>query len=263
MSLNIDVLEIAFLNFIFSLIFIFVIIKVKKIKFKFYDHIFLILRGIFGACAFTLTYICINLLGNGRTTIFISTFAIYVLIIEVIFLGEKLKIEHIIKIILCLAGIIIIFYDGSEIDFKLNFLGVLLGLVMALTAIFIKKSKKNNSTEITILPYCMIGCIMLSYKIPNITFIFENVIIICILLVVILNFAAQYLNVSGYKYLSATKISIITYINIPFNIILSYIIFNESMNNKFIIGIILILFSITFNIKLLKSIKNKYITKET
>ena len=105
----------------------------------------------------------------------------------------------------------------------------------------------NNDTIIVYLPVCIFGLLFTSFSAKQFSYI--NIPVLIILITVgITAFLAQLFMTYGFKFISSTRGSIVTFSKIPMTIGLSFFI-GEEFKLKFIIGTILIIIGLIINRK--------------
>jgi drug/metabolite transporter (DMT)-like permease len=238
---------ISFFKFSFGLILGILIILIWKKEILFNDKKDLLFRGLWGAASMICLYIAIKMSNSGRAILLNNTGPIFAGVFGFLFFKEKINLNIIMSLLFCIIGAILIFYDGS----KSNLLGDIIALLSGITAGFaihyIKKAGVNNSAIHIYLATCLIGILASSFSFKNITLISYYSFIFLFFLSLSI-FLAQITMAYGFKFVEATKGSIIFFLKIPITLILSYIFLNEIINLKFIIGTLLIISGLFINV---------------
>lgn len=238
-------------RFIIGILLTFIIIKICKISFKIENIKDWIMRGVFGSIAMVTFYLSISITSSGRAIMLCDTYPIFVAFFGFIFFKEKIYINNIISLLICLAGIIFIFYDRGRYNILGDILGLCSGLSSGVAIHYVRKSAVNNHPIIVYLAACVIGLVFVPFAFIDKTD-FTIISIVLAITVGLLTFFAQFIMTYGYKYVPATKGSILNYFQIPLTILLSSIILHEEFKLKFIIGIVLILTGLALSIFLKK-----------
>lgn len=230
---------ISLIRFIVGIIMGYFVLKYQKIPIKINDTKSWILRGIFGAIGMITMYVGISLTSSGRATMLSNTYPVFVAFFGWIFFGEKIYLNSILSLILCIIGAFFIFWDNSSYSKLGDFIALISGISGGMAINYLRKGVKFDNPIIIYLSTCIFGLILIPFTLKE----WKNINLINLLylfLVAIIAFIAQITMTEGYKYINATKGSIISYIGIPLTLLLSYIFVNEIFKKKFFIGIILI-----------------------
>ncbi len=240
-------LFISLFRFITGIFLGLIVLKITKQPFKIHNKKTWLLRGIFGSIAMGCYYTAIQITSSGRATLLFNTYPIFVALFGFLFFKEKISINNVFSLILCLCGAIVVFYDGSKYNIAGDFISLAGGILGGITVHYIKKSREKNHPVIVYMAVCFIGLLLFPFTINqavNITF--PLLLFLC--LISIFSFIAQVLMTYGYKFISATKGSIIFFLQIILTILLSFFI-GEEFKLKFFIGIMLILLGLFINKK--------------
>ena len=238
---------ISFIRFIVGIILCVLFIKFLKSGFKVHGKIFWILRGFCGAGAMILYFVSIQMTSSGRATLLTNTFPIFVALFGFLFFKEKVRLYNIISIILCIIGIFLVFYDGSKYPLTGDILGLIAAIMAGFAVIFLKGLREKNNSIIIYLPVCLFGLLLTSFSAGQIVSV--NIPILIILITTgVAAFFAQIFMTYGFKFVSSTRGSIITFSKIPMTIVLSFFV-GEEFKFKFIIGTILIIIGLVVNRK--------------
>ena len=235
------------IRFIVGIILSVLFIVILKNNFKIYGKVFWVLRGIFGSGAMILYFISIQVTSSGRATLITNTFPVFVALFAFFFLKEKIHLNNIISILICFVGIVLVFYDGSKYPLLGDFYALIAAVMAGLAVIFLKKLRDNNNSVIVYLPVCIFGLLFTSFSAKQFGSI--NIPVLILLVAVgITAFLAQLFMTYGFKFISTTRGSIVTFSKIPMTIGLSLFI-GEEFKLKFIIGTILIILGLIINRK--------------
>jgi drug/metabolite transporter (DMT)-like permease len=238
---------ISLFRFFTGIIFLVFILIMTKKYFTIKNKKDWLLRGLFGASAMTLYYFAIQLTSSGRATLLVNTFPVFVALFGYLFFHEKITFLQIISLLLCIAGAFFVFYDGSGYLIFGDILGIIASILAGLSIHYTKRLRENNNPMIIYLSVCLFGLAFNSFSVTNIVSI--DIITLGILFLIgVLAFSAQISLTYGIKFITPTKASIITFSKIPFTIILSLFI-GEEMNERFFIGMGLILIGLFLNRK--------------
>jgi drug/metabolite transporter (DMT)-like permease len=235
-----DAYFISLVRFIVGIIFGALIIVAAKREFKIYDKKEVILRSVYGSAAMILYYLSIAMTSSGRATLFNTTYPVFVVIFGALFFKEKLKFAQMASTLLCIAGIIFVFYDGSSYNAWGDLLGLGSGICGGMAVHYAKRARVNNDSIIIYMSVCAVGLVPLlpfSGQAVKLTSYLAWVLV----LAGIAMFLGQVLFTYALKYTTAARGSILSFAKIPITIILSYFAVGESILPRFIIGTILII----------------------
>lgn len=219
-----------------------------KKSFKVKDKRVWALRGITGSVSMVLFYLAIDMTGSARATLMNNIYVIFVALFGFIISKERIKIVNIYSIILCLAGVTIIFYDGNKYSVLGDIIGLLSGVIQGIAIHFTKASSEKDHPTIVYMSACIFGLFfapLSSVYNPNPGFIP----VIIILSIGASSFLAQWFMTSSYSKISAIKGSIFSYLKIPFTVILS-ILFGYQIHAKFYIGTVVFVIGLLFESEL-------------
>lgn len=215
-----------------------------KNSFKVNDKRSWVLRGITGSVSMVLFYLAIDMTGSARATLMNNIYVIFVAMFGFVFSKERIKIVNILSIILCLAGVTIIFYDGSKYSILGDMIGLLSGVIQGIAIHFTKCSSEKEHPTIVYMSACIFGLFftpLSSVYNPNPGFIP----VMIILSIGASSFLAQWFMTRSYSKISAIKGSIFSYLKIPFTVILSTL-FGNQIHTKFYIGTVVFVIGLLF-----------------
>lgn len=220
-------------------------ILITRKDFRVYDKKLVILRSVYGAAAMILYYVAIQMTSSGRATLLNTTYPVFVVIFGALFYKTKIRVDHIISIVLCLAGVVLVFYDGS----RYNVWGDVIGLVSAVFAAqamhYMKKARANNNSFIIYLSVCGIGLAGTSFSAGQ----FAKIDWMGALLLAAsgaVMFFGQIALTYGIKFVSTIRGSVLSFSKIVFTIVMSLFI-GEVIKTRFVIGTVLILAGLIIN----------------
>lgn len=215
------------------------VLKISRVPFKIRHKKSWILRGIIGSAAMILYFSAIQINSSGRATLLFYTYPVFVALSGYLFFKEQISKSSIISLIICIAGIILVFYDGSKYSLSGDLLGLSGGFLGGLTVHYIKKCSSNNHPVIVYLSACFFGLILLPFTCRQVVHLTWLSLVI-LLTIGALSLTGQVFMTYAYKYVSATTGSILSYLTIPLTILFSYFI-GEELKTRFLLGIMLII----------------------
>ncbi len=251
---------ISLIRFIVGIILGYIVLKSQKIPIKINDTGSWILRGIFGAIGMITMYVGISLTSSGRATMLSNTYPVFVAFFGGLFFKEKVKFISFISLFLCVFGAVFIFWDNSNYSKLGDIIALISGISGGMAINYLRRGVKFDNPIIIYLSTCIFGLILIPLTIKEWKLInLSN--IIFLLLIALTAFMAQITMTWGYKYVSATKGSILSYTGIPMTLILSHLFVKEIFKKNFFIGIILISLGLILTIYI-DSIKLRFFTKK-
>jgi drug/metabolite transporter (DMT)-like permease len=237
---------IALFRFITGIILGLIVLKSLGEAFKIRHKATWMLRGFLGSFGMVFFFTAIQLTGTGRATLLAHTSPIFVATFGYLCFKEHLNLSKIVSIGLCFIGVGFVFYDGSMYSTWGNLLGLSVGIMRGLAAHVIKQSVKHNHPIIVYLSACFWGLLLLPFsghQAIHLTFISG----ILLALIGILTFSAQVFLTYGYRYVTAIKGILLTYMNIPLTMMFGYVL-GEKFGPRFFIGIFCIFVGLLINI---------------
>ena len=251
---------ISLVRFVLGIVFVAAALLVTRQSFRIHDIKSWVLRGIFGAVAMTSTYIAIKMTGSGRAILLGDTYPVFVALFGAIFFKEKVRANNMIALLICGAGIALVFYDNSHYSLAGNMVGLLAGICGGFAVHFLKKSREQNNSFVVYLSACIFGAAVCLYSAPQAVQV-RPVTFLLLVLLSFLAFAGQICMTFGFKYIAATKGSITGLAEVPLTILLSALFLSEEMNARFVTGTFIILFGLIINFVYSARPKNTVHTK--
>lgn len=226
-------------RFVIGILLGFVVLLTTGKRFIINDKKSWALRGVTGSVSMLLFYLAIQMTNSGRATLMNNLYIIFVAIFGVVYLKEPIKKRNLVSMVLCLAGVSIVFYDGSKHSILGDAVGIISGLIMGLAIYYTKRSSENEHPVIVYLSACFIGLLFAPFAAVH-TQQPSFLSILILLGIGISSFLAQLLMTSGYSSISAIKGGLISYLKIPATIIFSSLL-GEEIGWKFYVGTVLLI----------------------
>jgi len=232
---------------------IFLVFKFNLLKVEKRQLIFLALGGAIGVALGIIAYFyAVKLISASIAVILLYTYPVFVLIFSRKFLGEKVTRLKVLAAVLVLIGCFLTVKGYNLPSVKLNFAGILIGLVSSLSFTFytiLSRFMLSNISEETVTFYTLGfgGAILLmlniltgnAFPILNVKFWF-----LILLLAIIPTVLAFTFFIFGLKNVEAGRAGVYTTSEIISALILAYAILGERLEVLQLIGALVVFFSI-------------------
>lgn len=252
---------ISWIRFTVGLVLVGVTLFLAERPFKIVDYKAWILRGVFGSLSMVACYWAIQLTSSGRAVLLTNTYPIFVVLYGALFFKERITKTSIVAVITCFLGVLFVFYDRSHYSFVGNGLALLSGIFGGFAVHFMKRARMSNSAISVYLSACIFGFI---FSVPAAMKppigIYPRLIWI-LLGIGVLAFIGQIIMTTAYKYLTASRGSIIGFSETIFTIVFSYLWLGEEIKSRFIFGTCLIVLGLLINQNLVNSFAGNHSIK--
>jgi drug/metabolite transporter (DMT)-like permease len=242
-SINgIPVFERLFFRTAFGAGFIIIFMLQKRISFKGINKSGLIFRGLTGCIADIFYFIALTKILLAETMTITNTYPFFVLLLSAVFLGEKIKRHHIIALILCFAGTLLIIRPGFS-SLNLNyFYAIGASVFAAITYTILKKVRETDSAEIVVLYFSVITTLICIPFMVFGHFVLPNMIQLAQLIGLgLAGTLYQWFMSTAFKYAPAGELSIYSYTSIVFSSITGILFWGEYPALVAIVGMISII----------------------
>ena len=244
---NLPLSQIVFFRNFFAIFPIIFFIFWNRISFSyskvFHLHFF---RGFFGLMAMSLFFYSLRTvpLAEVKTLSFASV--LFISILSVVFLKEKIGIRRIIAIIFGFVGIIIILNPTEAIFSNQSLVPVIASLFLSFAVICLKKILVEDNHFITIF-YFTTFCTVTSLAFFNSTWIFpSSITMIYLVLSGILGFAAQFCLTKSFQGAEASVLAPFDFMSIVYGYIIGFIFFHELLSFRASLGSIIVVVSVAY-----------------
>lgn len=224
-----------------------IIYSEKKLQVK--DVKSWLLRGVFGALAMITGYIAIKMTSSGRAVLLVNTYPVFVALFGALFFKERIGQNNLFALVFCLAGVFLVFHDKSHYSFWGNMLALVSGIVSGLAVHFIRRARQQNSPASVYLSACLFGLLASGAAAPEAAKVSRHALPF-LLLIGSLALIGQILMTYGFKYVPATKGSVIGFLETILTILLSFLLLGEEMRPNFWAGTVFIILGLLINQKL-------------
>ncbi|OGS27350.1 MAG: hypothetical protein A2297_06460 [Elusimicrobia bacterium RIFOXYB2_FULL_48_7] len=243
---NIDSFKTSFFRFAIGIALLSTAAIFNKIKLDFFSSRLLFSRGFFGGIATFIYYLSISKIGLAKGTIINYSYPIFVAVIGMIFLKEKISPLKWLMIISAFAGLFLISSSGSGMDMSLGLyeaIAVMGAVFSAIAIAIVKKLRESESSYSIFFSQCVIGfwlVVVPAELLPSDIGLSGGIIL---LLIGITAAIGQLAMTYSYKYLPVSTGSLLSMLTPIFNIFIGVFLFSEKLSPGGIAGVLLILVS--------------------
>lgn len=203
-------------------------------------------RGLFGALAMILYYLSISLGSPGRASLFNNSFPIFVAIISIFALREKIRWATLAGIVFAFAGVALVLWDGTGMSFAADAAGIASGFLAGISYHFNKRASQTEHPVVIYLGVCLVGIIATAFSWPQLLSITPTAAILLVL-AGIGAYAAQITITMGLRDIPTTEGSVHTFAKIPLTVLAGWLILGDAITVRFILGTVLLLTGLFLN----------------
>ena len=250
--------QIVFTRGVITLFLTYLIIRKKKVYPLGKNHIVLITRGVIGSAALYLVYESLHRFSLPEATVIQYLYPIFTALFASLLISEKIGGLLYFSITLGLVGVYIIldfpFLISNAIS-ETNMMIALSGAILTgLSYVMVRKAVTLKESPYVIMFYFPLFTVPMSlFFLPGNWEMPTMLIWVYLVLVGITSQLGQLFLTYGYELLPASRAAMTSYIQVPFSVIAGIIIFNDQITYNFIIGTLMILFSIFLILKKTKT----------
>ena len=247
---QLETIQIVFIRGIITLLFTSVIIKRKKIYLWGANHKLLILRGIIGTVALFFVYESIQRFPLSEATVIQYLYPIFTALLASFIISENVGNQHYFAIILGFLGVYIILdFPFINPEYSLNTTNLIIAITGAFLTgfayVIVRMASNMKESPYVIMFYFPLFTVPMSFPFAYDLWIYPSIDNwIVLLLVGICTQLGQTFLTFGYKLLPASKAAPTSYIQVPFSVLAGSVIFYENISYNFILGSIVIFFSL-------------------
>lgn len=192
-------------------------------------------RGVFGSLSMTLYYISIELGSAGRASLFNNTFPIFVAIISILVLRERVRPVTVAGILLAFAGVAFVLADGSAGNLAADLTGLASGVLGGVSYHFNKRATRTEDPIVIYLAVCIVGMFFNAFSVGEaVSFTLPSATLLA--LAGLGAYAAQVSITIGLARIDTTQGSVHTFGKIPLTILGGILAFGDPANAKFFAG---------------------------
>ena len=250
--------QIVFTRGVITLFFTYLIIRKKKVYPLGKNHIVLISRGLIGSVALYLVYESLYRFSLPEATVIQYLYPIFTALFASLLISEKISGLLYFSIFSGLVGVYIIldfpFLISNAIS-ETNMMIALSGAILTgLSYVMVRKAVTLKESPYVIMFYFPLFTVPMSLLfLPGNWEMPTMLIWIYLVLIGITSQLGQLFLTYGYELLPASRAAMTSYIQVPFSVIAGIIIFNDQITYNFIIGTLMIIFSIFLIMKKTKT----------
>ena len=247
---NLPTIQIVFIRGLITLFFTFIIIKKKNIYSWGANHKLLIIRGISGTLALFFVYESIQLFTLSEATVIQYLFPIFTAVFATIIISENIGIKLVFSILLGLVGVLIILSfpfinQAGYYNIKSILIAITGALLTGFSYVLVRLCSIRGESPYVIMFYFPLFTVPLSFPFSYHGWVNPSLGMWTILFFLgLCTQLGQTFLTYGYKLLPASRAAPVSYVQVPFSVILGSIIFAEQISLNFIMGSILIFFAI-------------------
>ena len=255
---HIPPMEIVFFRCLISFLITYYLLKRKGHNILGTNRSLLMMRGIFGTIGLYCYFVILQEIPLATASTLIYFTPLFTSLVGVFFLREKMSIIQWILLLIAFFGIILI----QGFDSRVNIFYLLIGLGGSLCAAFaysIIRYLRDKEHSLVLMIYFP----MIAFPIGGLISIFNwvqpNLIDLSLLILIgVFTQFAQYFMTKAFQSEKVSKVSIVSYSELVFVLLIGNIFFDEKFEFLVYLGMILVTFGVVFNILLARNDK-KYI----
>ena len=192
-------------------------------------------RGIFGAAGMTLYYVSIAFGTPGRASLFNNSFPVFVAIIAIFFLGERVRSTTIGGLLLAFSGIGLVLFDGVKVSLLADITGLASGILAGISYHFNKNASKTENPVVIYLGVCFVGLATNAFTVGQ-ALSLNPISALYLVLAGICAYAAQIFITIGLRDIPTTEGSVHTFAKIPLIVIAGWVFLGNTITPRFIVG---------------------------
>lgn len=196
-------------------------------------------RGVFGSLAMTLYYVAIGMGSAGRASLLNNTFPIFVAVISIFVLRERVRPVTVAGILLAFVGVAFVLADGSTATLAADLIGLASGILGGISYHFNKRATRTEHPIVIYLAVCLIGLAFNAFSLPEIAAVNPAAAALLVLAALAAYFAQVAVTV-GLAKIDATAGSVHTFAKIPLTIAGGIFLFGNPAKPAFLLGTFLL-----------------------
>ena len=242
-------IQIVFIRGLITLVITFLILRHNKVAPFGNNRIVLTIRGVVGTVALFLVYESLHRLSLPEATVIQYLYPIFTALFASLIISEHVGKVLYVSIIVGLAGVYVILdfpFLGSDKIHKLDGLIALSGAFLTgLSYVMVRKSSQLRESPYVIMFYFPLITVPMSlFFLPGNWITPTATGWIYLIMIGISSQIGQLFLTFGYELLPASRAAMTSYLQVPFSVIAGIIIFNDVITLNFMVGTLMILFTI-------------------
>ena len=240
----------SFFRMIIPAVFLFIFFKIQKRNLNKGSILILLIGSFLNALRMILYYTAYSYTSLGNAVVILYTWPVFMTILSIIFLKEKIILRNMILLFIAFTGIIIVFINKKFSFQNSDFIGMIAMLFSSIIysfslLIFKTKTKEYSGLEITFYQNIVgaIICIPFVFMLPEISIFQITLVSLQGFLVGVIAF---FLFFSALRKLTSAKASLLSYLEVLSTICISVFVFHEPFTWNLLLGGSLILISVIF-----------------
>jgi drug/metabolite transporter (DMT)-like permease len=197
-------------------------------------------RGIFGAIGMVLYYVAISLGTPGRASLLNNTYPIFVALIAIFIMRDKVKPCTVIGLLLAFGGVALVLWDGAKVSLMADLIGLCSGTVAAVSYHFNKKASQTEDPIVIYLGVCLVGLLATAFSVPQ-ALRLNWASAALLILAGMGGYFAQIAITIGLRDIDTTEGSVHTFVKIPLTVIAGWLVLSDPITARFILGTTLLL----------------------
>lgn len=234
-------IQVVFFRFVFGVVLAYYLVKRSGESFKPNSVKLVVLRAIFNTVSAMLFYFSLAYTTVTNTNMLSMTYPIWIVLFAPLVLGEQFRKRNLLFVSIAVVGIYLVVHPNFASINLGDVTALICGVAAAASIMTLREARKGDSTNLIIFYLMAIGLfINLAFVIP----VWANPTPIQwmhIILSSIFGLMAQFFITHGYKYIEATKGSLVSSVRIVIAMVLGVVLFADNITLQIIIGTILIL----------------------
>ncbi len=203
-------------------------------------------RGIFGAVSMTLFYISIALGTSGRASLFNNTFPIFVALISIALLKDKVHLNTIAALVLSFGGVALVLWDGSAVSPLADLAGLGSGILAGASYHFNKAASRTEDPIVIYLGVCFVGLVLNAFSLPQAARL-DPLSALLLVLAGLSAYFAQICITIGLRDIPTTEGSVHTFAKIPLTAFAGWLLLGDRITGGFILGTGLLIGGLVLN----------------
>lgn len=216
----------------------------SKISFKPNKTNLVIWRAVLNTIALIFFFLSVKHTTLTNSNMLNMTYPVFIFLFTPFITKERITLQKGFYLFLTMLGIYLIIHpDFSKVNIG-DWYGLLSGIAAALAVMTLRMAREYDSTTLILFYLMAIGFVINGALLLPIFVVPNQIQLIELIISALLGFAGQVFITSGYKFIEASRGSLVSSSRIIFSVVLGMAIFSESITLRWLIGGTFILFSL-------------------